>query len=174
MVDVPRPLVGADDTGVPKSLVCVQWCAPNTTGSSGKVMMIYLLGATEAGGSQRFAEDSELSRRELLACDVRAVKQLASEIRYQLEEADGIGGKKGSALRKQQQARFVEYLRSVATLLTGSTPSKKKVVRDALGNDLSLACDQETMMRLERLFDLSTGVDVTNDSMCHWLRDLLG
>ncbi|KAL4109447.1 hypothetical protein PRIC1_001147 [Phytophthora ramorum] len=173
------------------------------TAHNGRLTLYFTLGTTKvsiAEGSsaannaaavarmEKFASSPLLSKHSNLDRQfIRRLKTAFSKLRTQMEDEDSFLIDRGtfpktlqSILYDMQQlfrapngAKHLPHSREANQGGTLQETVSTEDLRDAFGNAVSIECTLDTVRRLEDLFSINKGVNVADNDLCYFLRDLL-
>ncbi|KAG3181416.1 hypothetical protein PC128_g15161 [Phytophthora cactorum] len=129
---------------------------------------------------EKFASSPLLSKRcNLDRQSVQHLKTALSSLRAQMEDEDSLLIDRNAfpttlhlTLCKIQQLFRGAEARSQESVKDEACDSTA-VLRDAFGNSIFIECTLEMVRRLEDLFSINKGVNVADNDLCYFLRDLL-
>jgi len=193
------PPVPSTDPEIRAGLVCALWglnLAPALSTESGqstqndKLTLYFTLGTTKvsiaedspAAGNpaaiarmEKFASSPLLSKRcNLDRNSVQHLKSTVSSLRAQMADEDSLLVERNAFPDKLHLALCaVQHLfgRVLSEGSHGNDGAESLV--DAFGNAVSIECTLETVQRVEDLFSINKGVNVADNGLCYFLRDLL-
>ncbi|KAK1931914.1 Cilia- and flagella-associated protein 54 [Phytophthora citrophthora] len=189
------PPVPSSDPEIRAGLVCALWgqdLAPAlaiTPGdSNSKLTFYFTLGTTKVSiieGSPAAGNDEAMTRVEKFAsspllskrCNldrqsVHHLKAALSSLRTQMEDEDSL-----LIDRSLFPKMLLLSLRQVQQLFRLHASEEegrgKENLIDRFGNPISIECTLEIVRRLEDLFSINKGVNIADNELCYFLRDLL-